>query len=258
MSSKSNFPPKKPCPECLVSCDDGHNLQCYYCQNYYHTTCTKLSKRNILSYKSTGKRYKCKYCSMPSNCFYCENTLNCGNRFKNQCIKCKKSVCKKCSIFWGVEKNQTSKSQPFICSDCNAFEKCTICSNDCIDWPGFEKSIKCSHCKNYMHYRCCKLQPKQFRKRGHCNDVFYCSICIKENLPFGKVPNTQFSEIYCTKNECSTPQKQTHDRTCICELCIVCNPECDQCNTCPDLYRTCDDCLDCKLVDIESYKGFIK
>ena len=255
MSSKSNFPPKSPCPECLVGCDDGHNLQCFYCRNHYHITCTKLSKRKLLSYKSTGKKYKCKYCSMQSSCFYCDKNLNSNIRSKNQCIKCKKSFCKTCTNLFNIGEDKTFSSKPFICTDCSSFENCSLCSNPCIDWPGYEQSIKCSHCKNSMHFKCCKLKPNQFRKRG--NDVFYCTACIKENLPFGKVPNTQFAEIYESKNKPITSQNLKYCSS-ICELCIVCNPECDQCNSCPDLYRVCDTCLDCKLLDIESYNNLVK
>ena len=235
MPTKSNFPPKRPCPECLVSCDDGHNLQCYYCQNYYHTSCTKLSKRKLLTYKSTGKKFMCKYCSISSVCYFCEKDLTTDNKLRNQCIKCKTTFCKSCTQSQGVGNSQSLLSKPFICVNCNNFEKCKICLNSCIDWPGYEPSIQCSYCKHHMHFHCCKLKPRQFRKKGRSNDTFYCPICVKDNIPFSNVPNTKFPEVFRSENTNNAPETPMQELPQICELCINCNPECEQCNTCPDL-----------------------
>ena len=38
-----------------------------------------------------------------------------------------------------------------------------------------------------------------------------------------------------------------------CNLCIECQAECSNCNTCPDLFRICDFCLSCKYYDCDHY-----
>ena len=259
--TRIKFPPKSPCPICLTCCENNNSLQCQYCKNHFHNFCSKTSKKQFLKLKANNK-FKCSLCCTNRQCSHCDTVISENTIEATFCIKCKKNFCVSCTNLSKSDFKSLRKSgNPFICQGCKEFSKCSVCSKSCIDWPNYEQFIPCALCECVYHLKCCKLNRKQFFKRG--SDIqtlpFYCKVCIKENLPFANIPKTKFNEINSEKNTNilnSMSPIQNRDNT-SCELCLECNPDCENCTVCNDLYRICDNCNDCNLDDIETLNSLI-
>ena len=55
--------PRYPCPDCKIDCEDTKCILCFYCLNWFHQYCAKLSdKRFDALGNSSNLRFKCKFC----------------------------------------------------------------------------------------------------------------------------------------------------------------------------------------------------
>ena len=72
------------------------------------------------------------------------------------------------------------------------------------------------------------------------NEVYFCSQCIRECLPYGDSPDTQDAIPLTT------------DIADSCTLCVECNTDCVECDVCENEHRICNTCNDCLYHDYES------
>ena len=255
--TRIKFPPKSPCTICLNSCKSDDSLQCKHCRYFFHYSCLKISKKRFHKLK-TKKNFICSLCCDMNECSICETPCSSVSRQATHCIKCKKTFCIKCTNLPIAEfKSLRNSAHSFVCKDCNCFENCNICSKPCINWPNYDQYIMCAHCSRSYHFSCCKLNRRQFfRRRSDIQkEPFYCQPCIKDSLPFVNVPKTKFNEISSSKTTEPTSLSPKHISSC--ELCLECNPDCENCTTCTDLYRVCDKCIDCNIDDFETFNSLL-
>ena len=72
--------------------------------------------------------------------------------------------------------------------------KCLINITENLD------SICCEICSQWYHVNCSGLTLKYFKKKCKQNDsILYCTSCIKENLPFGKLGEKTFEDVLYNK-----------------------------------------------------------
>ena len=87
------------------------------------------------------------------------------------------------------------------------------CKKCLINIPENLDSICCEICNQWYHVKNCSgLTLKKFKKICNQNDsVWYCTSCIKENLPFGKLGEKTFEDVLynkATRNNKDTFLKQ--------------------------------------------------
>ena len=245
---KQNYP----CPNCKYFCEDTKCcITCDNCMNSYHLKCTHLNNKVLNLIKKKNTKFICKICNDKHNCDKCDRQLN-SHPKGIYCVNCLEYSCLGCLSMTNdeVHKFLTTK-QPYYCSACYAKFYCPECNALCEDHEGAEPSIFCNICTNWMHFKCSKLQIKQFNKLGRCSDPYFCKNCIQKNLPFTNT-NTATNKIFRNEILDKNNQKSKYDQV-TCNLCIECNMECEMCSSCPDLFRVCDNCSRCKMVDMCSF-----
>ena len=150
-------------------------------------------------------------------CNSCE--LECTND-SILCDECEGWYHRKCAKLSVNAFNKLANSnKPFICSSCKILKYCKTCTKYC---RVNQKSIKCDICSVYMHFKCTTLTDIQYNRIKETNEVYYCTQCIKEILPFGESPDTQ--ELL----------PLVFDNSDSCTLCVECNSECTECDVCSD------------------------
>ena len=244
---------KIPCPQCCNYCESDINcITCDQCTNTFHLGCTKFSKKHLNMIQKSGTKFICGICTNKNQCDKCDKSLSAYPK-GIYCVNCLEFLCMGCLPLSNEEAHTLlTTKQPYFCKTCVAHFYCPECDKLCEDYDEAEPSILCNICQNWSHFKCSKLQMKQFNKLGRCSDLYFCGKCIQNNLPFTKISGKDF-----TKNiQGGSTTKTINDRiqnTAACRLCIECHTECDECPSCPDLYRTCDNCLNCVSVDQISF-----
>ena len=226
---------------------------CSHCSNSFHYSCTNFSKKECLNLKKGNKKYKCHICiSKSKKCDKCYCKIHPSLKGV-YCVECLEYSCKKClKLTRGKIQELLSTIDPYYCNDCHSKLYCSVCTKLCEDEIDSEASILCDCCKQWVHFGCSKLDTRQFNKLGKSRDPYFCMNCIKDNLPFTKLPNYDIFENQVGRSfdQCSLSDNN-------CKLCTECNIECDICSSCPDMHRVCDECLNCELLSLDSYIKFM-
>ena len=241
-----------PCPYCKYFCTNVEtSVCCDYCFNWFHLSCIKLKGSQYdKSQNHNRNKYKCYLCITKTNCHGCQKPYFSRSKRVN-CANCENSYCRLCVLKTNGEINSYLKpDKTYYCKDCDKNYLCTKCQKPCEDSEYSEPSIYCDSCKNWIHFRCTKLTPKQFNKMGQNSDCFYCSSCIETTLPFCKVSKNIFFAINDQKIMKGIPSS-------LCQLCIDCNSDCDICVACPDQHRICENCSKCSLLDVENFASLL-
>ncbi len=240
-----------PCVHCKLKCNNNgviNSLCCENCFNWYHLTCARHLNSKLSN--SLSQKFRCNLCIQKTKCHTCGRKYFSRSKRVN-CINCENSFCSKCAVKLDNTINYfLTPENDFYCKDCDDSFLCLKCDKPCEEGESSEPSILCDSCKKWSHFKCTKLQVRQFNKFGRTSESYYCSSCIKNNLPFCNISNKLFFD-----------QQNMHTKTSNfnnCQLCIECNIECDVCpGDCPDQHRVCDNCLKCSLLDVNEFSNLI-
>ena len=242
-----------PCPNCKLNClEETDCINCDRCFNWYHLSCTNLSKKDFNTLCRTNGIFLCNLCLTKQNCHHCSKTFT-RRSLRVNCVNCENSYCSKCVPLVSDRNIRyfLSPEQTFYCQDCDWNYFCEKCEKPCLDLEDSDPSIFCDSCKKWTHFKCSSLKLKQFNKLGRNGDPYFCASCIGENLPFSKISKKQFSK------DITLNESKSNTNTTNCQLCIECNFECDICSNCPNPYRICSECTDCSLLDMEAFSKLL-
>ena len=162
------------------------------------------------------------------------------------CIGCSK-------LSYSEIKKLNSVEKAFICHECRTDYSCLVCQKLCNDG-----CIMCNKCNAWIHFKCTKMTKKQINRYSRTTELYYCSACISENLPYCSMNNSKLNLL--NSSDEITPDKESKylpsgipDN--ICDLCMECNPQCTGCleNTCSDPHRVCSICCNCNYVELDKF-----
>ena len=238
-----------PCAVCMGFClEEANCIQCDLCLNWFHRECVNLSLKKFteLTNDLTSK-FTCTICIHDKPCGVCniEPSLTKRNLY---CMTCLKHICDNCNPLPNTELATFHNSdKPYYCLPCSIENFCNVCKKRCYQDAIHEPYITCAKCKESIHFSCSKLTKRQFNILKLDNSVYYCNKCIHDGLPFASLPKSSFSKFVNQEVfSCRSSLRENIN----CTLCVACLNECDECITCPDNHRICEDCtLPCKYVN---------
>ena len=241
--------PKFPCPQCRYNCDSNTScILCAHCSNMYHLKCTTLTKKKFSSIRRGIGMFKCKMCIKKLKCTSCSKQSNSPHREGLYCVNCLDYHCKRCLPLSNEQFSEyLNTKKPFLCFDCSAQHVCPICSELCQNHPDAESSIYCDSCKLWIHHKCTKINVRQFKKLGKSSDPYFCTNCVNKNLPFTTKAGNDFFKEQLENTHTLPPENS------LCQLCIECQTDCENCASCIDQFRVCDECINCNTLDMKSF-----
>jgi len=74
---------------------------------------------------------------------------------------------------------------------------CNICNKPC---KLNQRSIACDICHKWTHLKCSSLTNHEFVILGNCDAPYYCIVCIENLLPFQKLTDIEFDELFTVKD----------------------------------------------------------
>ncbi len=205
--------------------------------SYSNTKCTleiktKYAQNQVIvefddSYQNF--RVNCNNCNKNSEQInLCINSHVGCNLCTQQCVKCKKDVCEKCSHQF----NPCYICREGLCNDCST--KCNFCS----ELTCSTHIMQCPHCSQTLCYFCsdnCEICTKRF-----CNQTITECITCKKRL----CQEDSVACMLCDRSICSN-DTQT------CGICseVICKDDTLTCQVCKQMYsKNCvrgDNCITC-------------
>ena len=232
------------CVKCKLNCaEEDNTLCCSKCFNWFHSICEGINKNNC------NQNFICSICKSKTSCHACSRRYF-PRSYRVNCVNCENTYCSKClNDLKDINiKYFLTPENDFFCKNCDENFLCMKCDLPCENSDGSAPSIFCDLCKKWLHFKCSRLGLRQFNKLGMINDPYFCSSCINNSLPFSNNSKNSFFDKTASKSA----------RVPICQLCIECNSECDNCTACPDLHRVCDECNKCSLIDLDTFTTIVQ
>ena len=86
-----------PCPQCKLNClEDTDCINCDKCFNWYHFTCSKLTKKEFNVFcNNINKKFICSLCLTKNSCHHCGKSYN-NRSLRVNCVNCENTFCSKC------------------------------------------------------------------------------------------------------------------------------------------------------------------
>ena len=108
-NSTSNQSKSYLCPECKDECDNTDCILCDYCSNWYHDSCSKLSKKKLVQHRLNQNQIEfiCTLCKKKRMCHNCQVPVGSIPRDCSiYCVNCCVLLCQQCS---GIAKEDILK-----------------------------------------------------------------------------------------------------------------------------------------------------
>jgi len=207
------------CIKCKLSSTNENSICCTQCFNWFHSSCSGLSKVELRKIKHSNLKFKCTLCLNKSNCHFSLRKYN-PRSLRVNCLNCENSFCSKCAALSGSNiRSFLTPDKSFYCNNCDETYACLKCKKPCEELPDSDPSIFCECCKRWIHFNCSQLTVRQFNKLGRTSEPYFCHDCIWQNLPFSKVSKKSFFDKQMT-TEHSLIEQSKRDS---CKLCIECS-----------------------------------
>lgn len=181
---------------------------CYLCLNnnsdidQLQSDCMPFSTISETSFRATIHDYQTPRDSINQKitCTLCNKTIAKNHR-KISCDECNNIVHIKCNhtdvtSYNNIIKNNL-KQKCITCDPTQIIKKpkCCICNRNIA---ANHKKVECNTCKNFLHIKCNKTDPKNYDKIIKDNGapkVDHCYNCLADNIPFQNLSEIEFTAI---------------------------------------------------------------
>ena len=133
-------------------------------------------------------------------CTLCNKTIAKNHR-KIACDECNTTVHIKCNLTDVATYNKIIKNKlPQKCITCDPTQivkkpKCCMCNKKIAE---NHKKLECNTCKNFLHIKCNKTDPKSYEKIIKDNGapkIDHCCNCLADNIPFQHLSEIEFTAL---------------------------------------------------------------